>query len=218
MSKAPYITKEKEQEIVIYMQQYKYKPEEICEEFQVSRTTVYTIMRRYGIDNQQKSFFDRMSSADLDALVKMYDEAVPWREISQRFDAAEDTLREIVFGKMGVVPRALRKEVILAERVRIEEAVDMYRAGWVLWFVQDITGVPIPKISSELQKRGWGRGAGNKGNSPAVDPITGQYIVDAEGEYLSKESVRKAEQVARTRKLTAVEEETLKGLGGLSDG
>ena len=108
---------------------------------------------------------------------------------------------------------AMRKDVIMGGRSMMEQALEMYRHGWVLWFINEATGIGVPTIIREAQKRGRDRGTGNKGKVPAVDPNTGDYLIKPDGTWLSVRERDNLKKTALGRKLTVDEVAVLKGVG-----
>ena len=207
------MTEDKEQEIVRYLIEYKYDIEEVVEEFQISESTLYKIIRKHGIQIVRRTKFDEMSSVDQDLLVDMYEGGKTWNMIEARFNLSLGVLRNILFNKLGVVPIAMRKDVIMGGRSMMEQALEMYRHGWVLWFINEATGIGVPTIIREAQKRGRDRGTGNKGKVPAVDPKTREYLIKPDGTWLSVRERDNLKKTALGRKLTVDEVAVLKGIG-----
>ena len=221
MSRGKHMTPQKEADMVRYLTEYGYQIREICEEFMVSASTVYKVMRKHNVETPHTSAIDRLSASELDTMVKMYEDGKLMREIETTFDLSLSVIRNILFSKLGVVPHTARKDFVLKERARLEEAMELYKEGWVLWFINDRTGVSRDKITREASRRGWDRGRDIKGMKPAVDSTTRRYLMDDEGHYISQKQMRQLESVVATHKMTVDEAKAwdlVKGLGGLADG
>ena len=206
------MTPEKEEDILRYLVDYKYDIAEVVEEFQISNSTLYKIIRKHGIEIVRRTKFDEMSSVDQDLLVDMYESGKTWDAIDARFDLSLGTLRNILFNKMGVVPIPMRKDAIMDGQSMLGQAMEMYRFGWVLWFIKEATGIAVAKIIEKARTRGWQRGTGNKGRVPAVDP-NGDYLMKPDGQWLSVQERNDLKKVALGRKLTVDEVAVLKGIG-----
>ena len=150
----------------------------IAEEMSVDVTSVYKIARDLGISlsGKQTSIYDHLTEEQIDQLFKDYDRGVTVATLAEQYHISHQAFYHAL-RRIGKTVRTKTAEYLEANKFRLDVAVEMYQDGWVLWFIDDETGIDPVAMAKELHKRGIAlRGRGVKGRIPARLP-DGRFIL-----------------------------------------
>jgi len=83
--------------------------------------------------------------------------------------------------KMGIPPRSRAKDNLEGRRIQNELAVDMYKEGWVIWYICEETGLHPPDVLKLAREHNLEmRGRGFKGRAPQKDEDGNLILEEAE--------------------------------------
>jgi len=125
-----------------------------------------------------RGVIDNLSDVELADIKNRYAKGERVNEICKTYHIAQSTLYRL-FDQLGIPPRTRSREAIRGKVIQEEVAVKMYEEGWVLWYISEESGLPVPSIMKAVRKAGLKlRGRGARGKYPAVDPETGDYVLE----------------------------------------
>lgn len=141
-------------EIVVMLQRGN-SVEDIVAEFvgEVSASAVYNIRKEMGIHGSRVRERN-LEGLDLEGIVDAYNAGISTREIVKKFDLRNTNQVYSVLAHTGTPRRKYSALHVSAKQVALDDACEMYEAGYFLRDIVGETGVSQPRIHDELAKRG----------------------------------------------------------------
>lgn len=164
--------------------------QDIAEHFDWSVSTIYAALRQTGVTfgtPGKKSVMDRMDADDIERLIDDYQTGVKLRILTERFNISVPAVYSLL-RQLGIPPRTESKEYLEGQVAQYDEAVEMYKQGWALWFISEQTSVAQAVLYRELRIRGVPlRGSGVRGLQPVYDPKTREPMIGEDGQYVAED-------------------------------
>ena len=142
-----YMEEEKVQE-VIKMHEGGLSIEAIATEMGLGNQTVRRILKDHGQDTSRRVTSDK--TIDEDGVAQAYADGRPIPEIIAKFHINHQKLYQILKTHDVEVRKVSEAEIT---EVRMDRAIDMYKAGWPLWGIKNETGISQPALHAELHRR-----------------------------------------------------------------
>ncbi len=130
--------------------------DEIAKRFCINRATIYSILRRHGVEPMRKRRRSRsLTPEEEEQLIHEYKEGVPVQDLLEKYGVSTTKLYEIL-RKHGVKLRA-RKRSHRRRRLSDEEVktiIELYRSGVSVYEIAKRLGRPVSTVYAVLKREG----------------------------------------------------------------
>lgn len=138
---------------------------------------VRQVLKEQGIvfDKGRVGLYEAFSEADKTDIVERYERGEAVYKICELYHMSSGGFYNLL-RKMGIAPRGKAADALEGRKIQNDLAVEMYKEGWVIWYICEETGLHPPDVLKAAREANLPRrGRGHKGRIPAKD-ADGNYI------------------------------------------